>query len=189
MASLPQTLSRTPATRPFKGPRKRVLIVDDEVAFAAVMKEVLDSFGLEVQVAYDAKDALLKLEENPPNLMLVDVMMPEVDGLSLIRRIQSEPAWLGIPIVVISARARGSDKTETKFAGGGRYTWKTMHPTKVCPGRLPSAPPAGIQVGPPTVLVVDDDPTFCGIMAEILKMYRARVFIANSAEEAIAILA
>jgi len=63
-----------------------------------------------------------------------------------------------------------------------------MQPTNVWPGRVASDPPAGIQVGPPTVLVVDDDPTFCGIMAEILKMNRARVFIANSAEEAIAIL-
>jgi DNA-binding response OmpR family regulator len=56
------------------------------------------------------------------------------------------------------------------------------------PESPPPNPLAGIQVGPPTVLVVDDDPTFCGIMAEILKMYRARVFIANSAEEAIGIL-
>ena len=63
-----------------------------------------------------------------------------------------------------------------------------MPPFHVGPEGFPPDPLAGIQVGPPTVLVVDDDPTFCGIMAEILKMYRARVFIANSAEEAIAIL-
>ena len=141
MASLPQTLSRTPATRPFRGPRKRVLIVDDEVAFAAVMKEVLDSFGLEVQVAYDAKDALLKLEENPPNLMLVDVMMPEVDGLSLIRRIQSEPAWLGIPIVVISASASGSDKTEAMFAGADGFLGKPFTAQELRSALRPHLPP------------------------------------------------
>jgi len=63
-----------------------------------------------------------------------------------------------------------------------------MPPMPFGPESPPPNPLAGIQVGPPTVLVVDDDPTFCGIMAEILKMYRARVFIATSAEEAIAIL-
>lgn len=63
-----------------------------------------------------------------------------------------------------------------------------MPPTHRGPERPPPDPLAGIQVGPPTVLVVDDDPTFCGIMAEILKMYSAHVFIANSAEEAIGIL-
>jgi len=63
-----------------------------------------------------------------------------------------------------------------------------MPPIPIGSESPPLGPLAGIQVGPPTVLVVDDDPTFCGIMAEILKMYRARVFIATSAEEAIAIL-
>jgi CheY-like chemotaxis protein len=124
MASLPHAVAGLPATRPFQGQRQRVLVVDDEVSFAAVMGEVLDAFGLHVDVAHDAKDALHKMELNPPDLMLVDVMMPEVDGLSLIRKIQAEPAWQGIPIVVISARASTSDKNEAMFAGADAFLGK-----------------------------------------------------------------
>ncbi len=124
MASLPRTLAGLPATRPFKGPRRRVLVVDDEVSFAAVMREVLDAFGLQVEVSHDAKDALRKMEQSPPDLLLVDVMMPEVDGLSLVRKIQSEPSWVGIPIVVISARAGISDKNEAMFAGADGFLGK-----------------------------------------------------------------
>jgi CheY-like chemotaxis protein len=124
MASLPQTL--VPRTAPLTrtGRRRRVLIVDDEIAFAAVMREVLDAFGLDVNVAHNAVDALRRIHQSPPDLLLVDVMMPEVDGLSLIRRIQKEPSWLHIPIVVISARSGMADRNEAMFAGADGFLGK-----------------------------------------------------------------
>jgi CheY-like chemotaxis protein len=124
MASLPQTL--VPRTAPLarNGRRRRVLIVDDEIAFAAVMREVLDAFGLDVSVAHNARDALRRIRQAAPDLMLIDVMMPEVDGLSLIRRIQKEPAWLQIPIVVISARSGMGDRNEAMFAGADGFLGK-----------------------------------------------------------------
>jgi CheY-like chemotaxis protein len=127
MASLPQTLvPAVPATAPLSknGQKRRVLIVDDEIAFAAVMREVLDAFGLNVTVAHNAVDALRRIHQSPPDLLLVDVMMPEVDGLSLIRRIQKEPAWLHIPIVVISARAGMEARNEAMFAGADGFLGK-----------------------------------------------------------------
>jgi CheY-like chemotaxis protein len=124
MASLPQTL--VPRTAPLgrDGRRRRVLIVDDEIAFAAVMREVLDAFGLDVSVAHNARDALRRIRQAAPDLMLIDVMMPEVDGLSLIRRIQKEPALLQIPIVVISARSGMGDRNEAMFAGADGFLGK-----------------------------------------------------------------
>jgi two-component system response regulator TrcR len=124
MASLPQTL--VPRTAPLgrNGRRRRVLIVDDEIAFAAVMREVLDAFGLDVSVAHNARDALRRIQQAAPDLMLIDVMMPEVDGLSLIRRIQKEPALLQIPIVVISARSGMGDRNEAMFAGADGFLGK-----------------------------------------------------------------
>jgi CheY-like chemotaxis protein len=124
MASLPQTL--VPRTAPLarNGRRRRVLIVDDEIAFAAVMREVLDAFGLDVSVAHNARDALRRIRQAAPDLMLIDVMMPEVDGLSLIRSIQKEPAWLQIPIVVISARSGMGDRNEAMFAGADGFLGK-----------------------------------------------------------------
>ena len=65
----------------------RVLVVDDEVAFGNVMREVLDSFGMDVRVAVGATQALAEMRREAPDLLMVDVMMPEVDGLSLIRMV------------------------------------------------------------------------------------------------------
>jgi CheY-like chemotaxis protein len=102
----------------------RVLVVDDEVAFGNVMREVLVSFGLEVCLAYRAEEALKLMQIQPPDLLMVDVMMPEVDGLSLIRKVQRDPAWLGIPILVVSARSAKADMHEALFAGADAFLAK-----------------------------------------------------------------
>ncbi len=102
----------------------RVLVVDDEVAFAGVMREVLDSFGLKVRVAYRAEQALNLMRQEAPDLLMVDVMMPEVDGLSLIRKVQKEPAWVDIPILVVSARSAKADMHEALFAGADAFLAK-----------------------------------------------------------------
>ena len=102
----------------------RVLVVDDEVAFGNVMREVIDSFGMDVRVAIGAKQALTEMRREAPDLLLVDVMMPEVDGLSLIRMVQKEPGWLGIPIIVVSARTGQADQNEALFAGADAFLAK-----------------------------------------------------------------
>lgn len=104
--------------------RLRLLVVDDEVAFGNVMREVLESFGMDVRVAVGAGQALEQMRREPPDLLMVDVMMPEVDGLSLIRLVQKEPGWLGIPILVISARASQTDQHEALFAGADAFLAK-----------------------------------------------------------------
>jgi len=102
----------------------RVLVVDDEVAFGNVMREVLDSFGMDVRVAVGATQALTEMRREAPDLLMVDVMMPEVDGLSLIRMVQKEPGWLGIPIIVVSARTGQADQNEALFAGADAFLAK-----------------------------------------------------------------
>jgi two-component system KDP operon response regulator KdpE len=104
--------------------RLRVLVVDDEVAFGNVMREVIDSFGMDVRVAIGATQALTEMRREAPELLLVDVMMPEVDGLSLIRMVQKEPGWLGIPIIVVSARTGQADQNEALFAGADAFLAK-----------------------------------------------------------------
>ena len=102
----------------------RVLVVDDEIAFGNVMREVLVSFGLDVRLAYRAEEAMRLMRMQPPDLLMVDVMMPEVDGLSLIREVQKEPAWLDIPILVVSARSAKADQHEALFAGADAFLAK-----------------------------------------------------------------
>ncbi|HMK07611.1 MAG TPA: response regulator [Anaerolineales bacterium] len=120
------TRTRQPALRaPTQANGKlRVLIVDDEIAFGNVMREVLLSFGMDVRVAVGASPALEMMRSEPPDLLMVDVMMPEVDGLSLIRMVQKEPDWLKIPILVVSARTGQADQHEALFAGADGFLAK-----------------------------------------------------------------
>jgi len=118
---LRQPILRVPSS---SNGKLRVLVVDDEVAFGNVMREVLDSFGMDVRLAFGAKQALDEMRREAPDLLMVDVMMPEVDGLSLIRLVQKEPAWLGIPTIVVSARTGQADQHEALFAGADAFLAK-----------------------------------------------------------------
>ncbi|MEW6567709.1 MAG: response regulator [Chloroflexota bacterium] len=98
-------------------PGKSVLVVDDEDAYLTVMRDILSSYGLRVTVAHDAAQALRLMEFEPPSLFIVDVMMPDVDGLQLIRSIRNNPQWARIPVIVASARAMPEEREEA-FASG-----------------------------------------------------------------------
>jgi two-component system CheB/CheR fusion protein len=91
-------------------PRNRVLVVDDEDAYLTVMQDILSSYGMRVSIARNASEALRLMDREPPMLFLIDVMMPGVDGLNLVRWIRSRPRWAKTPIVVASARAMPDER-------------------------------------------------------------------------------
>ncbi len=94
-----------------------VLVVDDEPTFCSVMGDILHVLGCTVHCAYSAAEALDALETVTPHLILTDVMMPDSDGLSLLRRLRSEPRWAHIPAIVVSAKAMREDAVEARRAG------------------------------------------------------------------------
>jgi CheY-like chemotaxis protein len=94
-----------------------ILVVDDDPAFCAIMRELLRRSGFEVRVAYDANAALAMMDCREPDLILTDIMMPEVDGIDLIRRVRSRPDGAEIPTIVISARVMTNDFAEARLAG------------------------------------------------------------------------
>ncbi|MGH2606273.1 MAG: response regulator [Anaerolineales bacterium] len=94
-----------------------VLVVDDEPTFCSVMGDILHVLGCTVHCAYSAAEALETLETVTPHLILTDVMMPDSDGLSLLRRLRSEPKWSHIPAIVVSAKAMREDAIEARSAG------------------------------------------------------------------------
>jgi DNA-binding response OmpR family regulator len=81
----------------------RILIVDDEPAVADLIEAVLREDGYVVAVARDGAQGLLLARDWRPDLILMDVMLPAVDGGTAIRRLKAEPATAGIPIVAMSA--------------------------------------------------------------------------------------
>ncbi len=96
---------------------KCILVVDDEPAFCAVVCEILRLYGFTTHFAYNAHQALEMMEEIHPDIVLADVMMPEIDGLSLLQNLRSQTAWKSIPTIVISAKCEPADFSAAFSAG------------------------------------------------------------------------
>src|SRR3989337_2805745 len=105
-------------------PAGTILVIDDEPALRSVLCTMLEVFGYSVVEAGSATFALTLLEEITPDLILTDIMMPDMDGLTLIRRLRSESAWSGIPALVISAKTTTDDRIAADTPGAKRFLAK-----------------------------------------------------------------
>lgn len=94
-----------------------ILVVDDEPSFCTVLSEILRSFGYMVRHVYTVRHAYELLEEEIPDLILTDVMMPDIDGLTFIRQMRANPERSSIPMIVVSAKSQPEDIAATKDAG------------------------------------------------------------------------
>ncbi len=101
-----------------------ILIVDDERPYVDLLGELLEKYGLEAQTAYDAGDALFRLKAKKPDLILMDLKMPQMDGISLIDRLRSNRKWQKIPIIVVSAKTGREDQKAALDAGANRFLTK-----------------------------------------------------------------
>lgn len=81
-----------------------LLIVDDEADIADTLKTYLEFVGFQANVAYDGREALSKVFEAPPDLIITDMMMPRMSGRELIRQLEANPLLCSIPIIVMSAQ-------------------------------------------------------------------------------------
>jgi two-component system, chemotaxis family, chemotaxis protein CheY len=101
-----------------------ILVIDDEPALRSVLCTMLEVFGFSVVEAGSATFALTLLEEIKPDLVLTDIMMPDMDGLTLIRKLKAEPAWSEIPALVISAKTTADDRMAAELAGASGFLAK-----------------------------------------------------------------
>lgn len=94
--------------------KKRILVVDDEPDFASIVQGNLEKEGFEVDVAYDGVEGLQKVKQNPPDAIVLDVMMPEMDGYEMCAELKNDPQYADIPIVLLTAVA--SRVTSTRYS-------------------------------------------------------------------------
>ena len=80
-----------------------VLVVDDDPDILEALSEILEAEGFEIRRARNGKEALERLEPDPPNLILLDLMMPVMDGWEFAQRMRQKPTVAGIPLIVLSA--------------------------------------------------------------------------------------
>jgi two-component system, OmpR family, alkaline phosphatase synthesis response regulator PhoP len=98
--------------------KKRILVVDDEPDFAAIVQQNLEKEGFAVEVAYDGVEGLEKVHANPPDAIVLDVMMPEKDGYKVCAELKADERYAGIPIVLLTAVASHVTSTRYSHADG-----------------------------------------------------------------------
>ncbi|MEE4605832.1 MAG: response regulator [Desulfobacteraceae bacterium] len=94
--------------------KKRILVVDDEPDFAGIVQQNLEKEGFEVEVAYDGEEGLEKVQANPPDAIVLDVMMPGKDGYQVCSELKADDRFADIPIILLTAVA--SHVTSTRYS-------------------------------------------------------------------------
>lgn len=107
-------------------PMRRILVVDDNRDVADTLASTLRMIGQTVVVAYDGRAALAALDDFPAELMVLDLSMPEMDGLSLARAIRARPEFAHVPLVALSGFGRESDRIAARAAGFDHHLVKPI---------------------------------------------------------------
>ncbi len=111
--------------------KQRILIVDDDKAVVRLMRAYLAQAGYEVLVAYDGETAVHILRRENPDLVLLDLMLPGMDGWEITRLMRSDPNLAPIPIIMLTARVDDVDKIVGLEMGADDYVTKPYNPREV----------------------------------------------------------
>ncbi len=103
---------------------KTVLIVDDEEYIVTSLEYVMKSAGYEVAVAYDGEQAMERVKEIVPDLLILDVMMPKLGGFEVCEKIRANPLWKSIRIIMLTAKGRDSEREKGISLGADAYLTK-----------------------------------------------------------------
>lgn len=104
----------------------RILVVDDNPANVDILQARLGALGYEIVTATDGEEALTAVRQYLPDLILLDVMMPKLDGIEVCRRLRADPSLPFIPIVLVTARSDSKDIVAALEAGGDEYLTKPV---------------------------------------------------------------
>ena len=111
--------------------RLNILVVEDEDAIRGMLLMVLEKAGFKSIAAADAEEAQRALEENSPDLILLDWMLPGVSGIEWARRLKKEPAYRDLPIILLTARGEEEDKVRGLEIGADDYITKPFSPKEL----------------------------------------------------------
>lgn len=112
-----------------KNDKKRILLVEDEKDMAYAVTLQLEAKGYEVITASDGREGLDKARAKKPDLIILDLMLPKIDGYKVCRMLKFDNKYKTIPIILFTARAQDSDKKIGKEVGADAYITKPFEPS------------------------------------------------------------
>jgi DNA-binding NarL/FixJ family response regulator len=111
--------------------RKRLLLIDDDPNLILLVRDYLEFRGYEVLTADNGKEALHLLSLNLPDMIVCDIMMPEMDGYALIENVRQDPRTSWIPVLFLSARGQSQDRIKGLNLGADVYMVKPFEPEEL----------------------------------------------------------
>ena len=109
----------------------RILVVDDEVDVANLVRTTLEAENHSVDVATSGREALERMLSDPPDLLVLDLMMPEIDGMELLRLIRMEGRTSSTPVLILSARTETRDQIGGLQLDADAYVCKPFSPKEL----------------------------------------------------------
>jgi two-component system, OmpR family, alkaline phosphatase synthesis response regulator PhoP len=109
----------------------KVLAVDDQVHIVRLIQVNLERNGYQVVTAYDGEQALEKVKEENPDLIVCDVMMPRKDGFEVLREVKADPTTRDIPFIMLTAKAQDADVFRGWSSGVDAYLTKPFNPQEL----------------------------------------------------------
>ncbi len=113
------------------GNHRRLLLIDDDPNLILLVKDYLEFRGYEVITAENGREALEVLEQETPDMIICDVMMPEMDGYSLVSAIRQDPKTSWIPVLFLSAKGQSQDRVKGLNIGADVYMVKPFEPEEL----------------------------------------------------------
>ncbi len=192
----------------------RVLIVDDDLQNVKLMKAKLQNRGYELLEAYSGEDALKKVETSPPDLILLDIMMPGIDGYEVVKRLRKEPKNKDVPIIMVTALDGMEDKIRGFEAGADEFLTKPVNSVELLAriksmlrmrqfqeqlsiraeseahfgGSLLKKAHVADPISSQRVLVVEDDERDIKLIRNFLNGENYELIVAQTGEEALSII-
>lgn len=108
-----------------------VLVIEDDVDIVFLVRFILERERYTVKIAADGREAVARIAEPPPTLVLLDIMLPFTDGFELLQQIRAQPAWASVPIVMLTAKSQERDCVRALDAGANDYIVKPFRPEEL----------------------------------------------------------
>lgn len=111
--------------------KKKILVVDDQKHIVRLVQITLEKAGYEVVTAYDGVEALEKVEQEAPDMLVLDVMMPRMDGFEVLKKLQADAKTRDIPVIMLTAKAQDADIFRGWSSGVSSYLTKPFNPREL----------------------------------------------------------